>query len=80
MDYRKLNKCTLIDHFPMSFMDQTLNRLAGKGLYYFLYGYSGYSRYQLLQKIKEKTTLICPYATFVFKRMSLGLCNEPRNL
>ncbi|PHT30812.1 hypothetical protein CQW23_29593 [Capsicum baccatum] len=31
MDYRKLNSWTLKDHFPMPFMDQMLDLLAGKG-------------------------------------------------
>ena len=30
MDYRKLNSWTEKDHFPMPFMDQMLDRLAGK--------------------------------------------------
>ncbi|XP_049352076.1 uncharacterized protein LOC125816504 [Solanum verrucosum] len=44
MDYRKLNKWTLKDHFSMPFMDQMLDRLAGKGWYYVLDGYSGYNQ------------------------------------
>ena len=43
MDYRKLNAWTEKDHFPMSFMDQMLDRLVGKGWYYFLDGYLGYN-------------------------------------
>ena len=41
MDYRKLKSWTEKDHFPMPFMDQVFDRLAGKGWYYFLDGYSG---------------------------------------
>ena len=33
MDYRKLNALTEKDHFSMPFMDQMLDRLAGKGWY-----------------------------------------------
>ena len=44
MDYHKLNSWTEKYHFPMSFMDQMLDRLAGKGWYYFLDGYSGYNQ------------------------------------
>ena len=43
MDCRKLNAWIKKDHFPMPFMDQMLDRLAGKGWYYFLDGYSGYN-------------------------------------
>ena len=30
MDYRKLNKATRKDHFPLLFIDQMLDKLAGK--------------------------------------------------
>ena len=33
LDYRKLNKATRKDHFPLPFIDQMLDRLAGKKLW-----------------------------------------------
>ena len=39
MDYRKLNKATRKDHFPLPFIDQMLDRLAGYSYYCFLDGY-----------------------------------------
>lgn len=30
MDYHKLNYCTKKDHFPMPFMDQIVDHLAGE--------------------------------------------------
>ncbi|XP_049357117.1 uncharacterized protein LOC125821793 [Solanum verrucosum] len=44
MDYQKLNSWTKKDHFPMSFMDQMLDRHSKRGLYCFLDGYSGYNQ------------------------------------
>ena len=44
IDYRKLNKATRKDHFPLSFLDQMLDRLAGHEYYCFLDGYSGYNQ------------------------------------
>ncbi|XP_070011197.1 uncharacterized protein [Nicotiana sylvestris] len=44
MDYRKLNKVTRKDHFPLSFLDQMLDRLTGRSFYCFLDGYSGYNQ------------------------------------
>ncbi|KAH9800697.1 hypothetical protein KPL71_000768 [Citrus sinensis] len=38
MDYMKLNKATKKDHFPLLFIDQMLDRLAGKHYYCFLDG------------------------------------------
>ncbi|CAL8988387.1 unnamed protein product, partial [Prunus brigantina] len=40
-DYRKLNSDTRKDYFPMPFIDQMLERLAGHTYYCFLDGYSG---------------------------------------
>nr|GEV66837.1 reverse transcriptase domain-containing protein [Tanacetum cinerariifolium] len=41
IDYRKLNEATRKDHFPLTFMDQMLERLAGNEYYCFLDGFSG---------------------------------------
>nr|GEZ22840.1 reverse transcriptase domain-containing protein [Tanacetum cinerariifolium] len=38
IDYRKLNEATRKDHFPLPFMDQMLERLAGNQYYCFLKG------------------------------------------
>ncbi|GJX60190.1 reverse transcriptase domain-containing protein [Tanacetum coccineum] len=42
IDYRKLNEATAKDHFPLPFMDQMLERLAGNKYFCFLDGFSGY--------------------------------------
>nr|GEX41745.1 reverse transcriptase domain-containing protein [Tanacetum cinerariifolium] len=42
IDYQKLNEATRKDHFPLSFMDQMLERLARNQYYCFLDGFSGY--------------------------------------
>ena len=44
IDYRKLNKATRKDHYPLPFLDQMLDRLAGHSHYCFLDGYSGYNQ------------------------------------
>ncbi|KAL4302470.1 hypothetical protein GQ457_10G014000 [Hibiscus cannabinus] len=77
MDYRKLNKATKKDHFPLPFIDQMLDRLAGKAYYCFLDGYSGYNQIAIAPEDQEKTTFTCPYGTYAFRRMSFGLCNAP---
>ena len=40
IDYRKLNFVTRKDHFPLSFIDKMLDRLADHEFYYFLDSYS----------------------------------------
>ena len=77
IDDRKLNKATRKDHFPLPFIDQMLDRLAGHQYYCFLDGYSGYHQIAIAPEDQEKTTFTCPYGTFAFRRMPFGLCNAP---
>ncbi|GJV13113.1 reverse transcriptase domain-containing protein [Tanacetum coccineum] len=74
IDYRKLNEATRKDHFPLPFMDQMLERLAGNEYYCFLDGFSGYFQIPIDPKDQEKTTFTCPYGTFAYRRMPFGLC------
>nr|GEZ45504.1 hypothetical protein [Tanacetum cinerariifolium] len=77
IDYQKLNEATRKDHFPLPFMDQMLERLAGNEYYCFLDGLSGYFQIPIDPKDQEKTTFTCPYGTFAYKRMPFGLSNAP---
>lgn len=47
VDYRELNKATQKDHFPLLFIDQVLDTLAGKKFFSFLDGFSGYNQIQI---------------------------------
>nr|GEZ91292.1 reverse transcriptase domain-containing protein [Tanacetum cinerariifolium] len=77
IDYRILNEATRKDHFPLPFMDQMLERLAGNQYYYFLDSFSGYFQISVDPKHQEKTTFTCPYGTFAYHRMPFELCNAP---
>jgi len=77
IDYRKLNSMTRKDHFPLPFMDQILIRVAGHEFYCFLDGYSGYNQIEIALEDQKKTTFICPFGTFAYRRMPFGLCNAP---
>nr|GEU37405.1 reverse transcriptase domain-containing protein [Tanacetum cinerariifolium] len=73
----KLNEATRKYDFPLPFMDQMLERLAGNEYYCFLDGFSGYFQIPIDPKDQEKTMFTCPYGTFAYKRMPFGLCNAP---
>jgi hypothetical protein len=75
IDYRKLNSVIRKDHFPLPFIDQMVERLAGHDYYCFLDGYSGYNQISLDLENQEKTTFTCPFDTFAYHRMPFGLCN-----
>ncbi|GJV08669.1 reverse transcriptase domain-containing protein [Tanacetum coccineum] len=79
IDYRKLNNATWKDHFPLPFIDHTLEWLAGHEYYCFLDGFSGYFQIPITPEDQEKTTFTYPYGTFAYKRMPFGLCNAPTN-
>ncbi|GJV59370.1 hypothetical protein Tco_1465470 [Tanacetum coccineum] len=54
IDYRKLNEATRKDHFPLPFMDQMLERLAGNQYYCFPLDFSCYFQIPLVPKDHEK--------------------------
>nr|GEU86495.1 RNA-directed DNA polymerase homolog [Tanacetum cinerariifolium] len=60
IDYRKLNNTTRKDHFPLSFIDQMLERLAGHEYYCFLDGFSGYFKIPIAPEDQKKTTFTYP--------------------
>nr|GEY11806.1 DNA-directed DNA polymerase [Tanacetum cinerariifolium] len=76
IDYRKLNEATRKDHFPLSFMDQMLERLAGNEYYCFLDGFSGYFQIPIDPRDQEKRTFTCPYGT----EPSPPLHNQDQNI
>ena len=54
IDYRKLNFATCKDHFPLLFIDQMLERLAGHEYFCFLDGYSGHNQIPIAPEDQEK--------------------------
>jgi hypothetical protein len=77
VDYRKLNKATKKDHFPLPFIDEMLERLAKHSFFCFLDGYSSYHQISMHPNDQDETTFTCPYGTYAYQRMSFGLCNAP---
>ena len=65
------------DHFLLPFIDQVLDKVFGHPFYCFLDGYSGYFQIEIDVKDQEKTTFTCPFGTYAYRRMPLGLCNAP---
>ena len=73
--FRKLNKATRKDHYPLPFIDQILERLSKHTHFCFLDGYSGFSQIPVSQPDQENTTFTCPFGTYAYRRMPFGLCN-----
>ena len=82
IDYLKLNAATRKDHFLLPFLDQVLERVAGRAFYCFLDGYSGYNQIEVALEDQDKTTFTYPFGTYAYWRMPFGLCNallDPNN-
>jgi hypothetical protein len=57
IDYRKLNKATKKDHFPLLFIDEMLERLANHAYFCFLDGYLGFMQIPIHQMINTRQRL-----------------------
>jgi len=60
IDYRRLNTATRKDHFPLPFMDQMIERLAGQAFYCFFDGYSRYNQIAVALEDQENNSFSCP--------------------
>nr|GEV56919.1 reverse transcriptase domain-containing protein [Tanacetum cinerariifolium] len=69
IDYRKLNKATRKDYFPLPFMDQMLERLARNDYYCFLDGFLGHFQIPIDPKDQEKTAF-----TYLTERLPTVAC------
>ncbi|GJS70312.1 reverse transcriptase domain-containing protein [Tanacetum coccineum] len=72
IDYRKLNDATRKDHFPLPFMDQMLERLAGNEYYCFLDGFSGY--FQIPDPLDSRIRPPSPALRDICNVHDFGLC------
>ena len=61
--FRKLNKATTKDHYPLPFIDQMLERLSKHTHFFFLEGYSSFSQTPISQPDQKKTTYTCTFGT-----------------
>jgi hypothetical protein len=77
VDYKALNKSTRKDHFPLPFIDQVLDNLAGKKFFSFLDGFNGYNQIKIAPQDQSKITFTNPWGTVSYKVLPFGLCNAP---
>ncbi|GKE66485.1 hypothetical protein Tco_1520646, partial [Tanacetum coccineum] len=54
-----------------------LERLCGNEYYCFLDGFLGFFQIPIAPEDQENITFTCPYGTFSYRRMPIGLCNAP---
>jgi len=64
VDYEELNKTTQKYHFPLPFIDQSLDTLSRKKYFSFLDGLNGYNQIQIAPTDQDKATFTCPWGIF----------------
>ena len=67
--------CPKLDNFPTPFINQILDECVGSEVFSFMDGFSGYNQIQIKPDDQHKTTFICPWGTFAYRKMPFGLKN-----
>ena len=75
IDFRDLNKACPKDNCPMPFIDQIVDECAGNEIFSFMDGLSSYNQITIHLEDQHKTSFICPWGTFSYKKMPFGLKN-----
>ena len=57
----------------MPFIDQIIDACVGSEVFSFMDGFFVYNQIQIKPKDQHKTTFICPWGTFTYKKMPFGL-------
>ena len=77
VDYRKLNKVTKRDSFPLPLIESTLDALGGSQCFTTLDLLSGYWQIEVNQESKEKTAFTTFGGLYEFNVLPFGLTNAP---
>ena len=77
LNFRWLNKVTLIDPFPTPFVDEIINEVAGHECYSFTDSLLGYNQVAIAKENQHKTTFVCVFGSFSYIVMSFSLENAP---
>ena len=71
-DFCDLNRASPKDNFPTPFIDHILDECAGRKVFSFMDGFSGYNQIQIKPEDQHKIAFICPWGMFAYWNMHFG--------
>ncbi|MGV0951482.1 MAG: dUTP diphosphatase, partial [Azonexus sp.] len=77
VDYRPINKLTLVDKYPLPRIDEMLDQVGDSRYFSKLDLHSGFHQIRVAPEHVERTAFRTKYGTFAFQVMPFGLCNAP---
>ena len=77
IDYRALNKNTILDSYPLPCIEELLSPLKGAQYFSRLDLRDGYFHVPIAKEYIQKTVFSCRYGTFEYLVIPFGLMNAP---
>lgn len=77
VDYRRLNKITVKDHFPLPFIDELVDSMGGARYFSTLDAASGYWQVPVHENSIHKTGFVTKYGVFDWCVLPFGLTSAP---
>ncbi|CDH61066.1 krab-a domain-containing protein [Lichtheimia corymbifera JMRC:FSU:9682] len=77
VDYRRLNKITVKDHFPLPFIDELIDSMGGARYFSTLDAASGYWQVPMHENSIHKTGFVTKYGVFDWCVLPFGLTSAP---
>nr|GEU89804.1 putative reverse transcriptase domain-containing protein [Tanacetum cinerariifolium] len=77
IDYQKLNKLTVKNHYPLPRIDDLFDQIQGSNVYLKIDLRSGYHQLRVREEDISKTAFKTRYGHYEFQVMSFGLTNAP---
>jgi len=75
VDYRDINKSFPKDNFPTPFVDQIVDDCVESEIFSLMDCFSRYNQINILPMSQHKTSFICPWGTFAYRKIPFGLKN-----
>ncbi|KAK3536658.1 hypothetical protein QTP86_015450, partial [Hemibagrus guttatus] len=76
-DYRRLNRVTCKDTYPLPRVEESLDALGNAQLFFTLDLKASYFQVAMSERDREKTAVTTLFGLFEWTRMPFGLCNAP---